>query len=47
MIREAAAEFKRFQEALLEAETECTYKEKKSMQLFGKTLRNPVVELLP
>lgn len=46
MITEAAAEFKRFQEALLEAEAECTYKDKKSMQLFGKTLRNPVVELL-
>lgn len=46
MIKEAAAEFKRFQEALLESEAECTYKDKKPMQLFGKTLRYPVGELL-
>lgn len=46
MITEAAAEFKRFQEALLEAEAEYTYKDKQPMQLFGKTLRNPVGELL-
>ena len=42
MIEEAAAEFKRFQEALLEAEAECTYKDNEPMQLFRKTLRNPI-----